>query len=718
VVDYQVITLESGWNIISTPRVLSSHEFSVPETTDNFDIYLLDPTSPSNWQTMQGVEQTEFQPLFAYFINNKTGQNQILRFNYNFNLTPAQRLFQRTLQPGWNAIGIASPSYALSQGSVSTDTNNPGNILDSIIGSTGQVVDFTYGNITLDSSKITSSWLSKTASDVNGLNDFRELKGYGVFIKDTTDDYIGSQNLDPITGPISPIGGLTLNKYTVFPNQTYAATGQNLKLAHFNLTADITEAVNISTIRVDLATITYSNVTSLYVQYGATPTSTKATTTASNSWSINYNLAAGQTIEMIVYGTVASGYTNGTASRMDMLVSGTTAGSAASVSTNSGSVLAGQNILFTVGSITSAIDPATPATQAVAGNQTITAAKFKWTAANDDFTIKEVKVKLAANADKVVQKAILKDGTTSLGEATYNSTNNFYFTGLNVSVPRNTVKTLTVDLVLSPPSAETDVLSQQKNVAVTLDWFKYSDSSGVQTNDLNDRVAKDIYVFKSIPTFTKVDVGDQSTNLGNGSTTTLYKFSVGASSQGEVDLKQLKFTITPTNSSGGTANTLSNFQFFRGSTDRTAYVTIQTTAGGSLESATTITDGANTVVVTFDTEESIGAGVTNTYYLKATPAGFTTLSGAKDTVSTKLNGDTPISSDTSLFYVYQTSSGTVQRLATDNSAGGETAENIIWSDKSAELSHSYTSGASSADWANSLGTLLDLPLDSQGIGAP
>jgi hypothetical protein len=286
-------------------------------------------------------------------------------------------------------------------------------------------------------------------------------------------------------------------------------------------------------------------------------------------------------------------------------------------------------------------------------------------------------------------------------------------------VPRNTVKTLTVDLVLSPPSAETDVLSQQKNVAVTLDWLKYADSTGVETNDLNDRVAKDIYVFKSIPTFTKVAVDSgESTNLGNGSTTTLYKFSVGASSQGEVDLKQLKFTVTPTNSSAGTANTLSAFQLFRGSTDRTAYVTIQTTTGDTLESSTTITDGANTVIVTFDTEESIGAGVTNTYSLKATPAGFISNATGADTVSTKLNGDTPISSDTSLFYVYQTASGTIQRLATDNSAGGETAENVIWSDRSAELSHDYTSGASTADWANSLGTLLKLPLDAQGIAAP
>jgi|GEM_PF-2500412 len=67
-VDFQIVTLKSGWNIVSTPRVLVSHEFSVIGSSTNFDIYLLDPSSPSSWKTMQEVGQTEFQPLYAYFI--------------------------------------------------------------------------------------------------------------------------------------------------------------------------------------------------------------------------------------------------------------------------------------------------------------------------------------------------------------------------------------------------------------------------------------------------------------------------------------------------------------------------------------------------------------------------------------------------------------------------------------------------------------------------
>jgi hypothetical protein len=204
--EHQTIQLETGWNVVSTPRVLKSHEFSVSSTVDNFDIYLLDPDSPSGWKTMQEAGQSEFTPLFAYFINNKTNERQALLFNYDSDLDPSQRLFSRTLQPGWNAIGIASPDEALSQGTGNIDTNNPTKILNSIIDSTIQVIDFTHGNNNPDSPAVSSVWKSKTKTDVDLLNDFRELKAYGVFIKETV-DYLGSQNTDLIPPPLPPSPG-------------------------------------------------------------------------------------------------------------------------------------------------------------------------------------------------------------------------------------------------------------------------------------------------------------------------------------------------------------------------------------------------------------------------------------------------------------------------------------------------------------------------------
>ncbi|MFH1129231.1 MAG: hypothetical protein V1686_00630 [Patescibacteria group bacterium] len=193
---YQRVDLGIGWNIVSTPKVLSSHEFSVSGTSANFDIYLLSPNSISGWKTMQEAGQTEFQPLFSYFINNKTGQAQTLKFYYNDNLSPSQRLFERSLSKGWNTIGIANPEYAIKKGTSSADTNNPSKILHPTLDCVSDIIDFTADQSSLDSVKVGNAWTNKISTDINSLNDFRELKGYGVYV--TTDNclYKGSQNIN------------------------------------------------------------------------------------------------------------------------------------------------------------------------------------------------------------------------------------------------------------------------------------------------------------------------------------------------------------------------------------------------------------------------------------------------------------------------------------------------------------------------------------------
>ena len=69
----QTVTLQTGWNIVSTPKLLDSHSFSATENSTNFDIYALDPSKTSGWATLADLGQTEFTPLYGYFINNKTG---------------------------------------------------------------------------------------------------------------------------------------------------------------------------------------------------------------------------------------------------------------------------------------------------------------------------------------------------------------------------------------------------------------------------------------------------------------------------------------------------------------------------------------------------------------------------------------------------------------------------------------------------------------------
>jgi hypothetical protein len=152
----QTVTLASGWNVVSTPRILDSHSFSAAENSTNFDIYVLDATNPAGWSTMSTLGQTEFTPLYGYFINNKTGSNQTLTFNYKDNIAPNERLFSRTFSnTGWYSLGVANPTYALSQGDpVTPDINNVTNILSSLqSGDYSTAVDFTAGDFT------TATWL-------------------------------------------------------------------------------------------------------------------------------------------------------------------------------------------------------------------------------------------------------------------------------------------------------------------------------------------------------------------------------------------------------------------------------------------------------------------------------------------------------------------------------------------------------------------------------
>ena len=203
----QTIQLSPGWNIISTPKILESHSFSVSETSDNFDIYALDPSKTSGWATLADLGQTEFTPLHGYFINNKTGINQTLTFNYKGDTTPNQRLFERTFPTtGWYSFGIANPTYAKTTSSNNTDTNNPDFLLNSLLGAQSlysTVIDFTDAKYSQDINSVALSnpWSSRIRSispsdntEINKLNDFRETKGYAIYIREANALYNGFQN--------------------------------------------------------------------------------------------------------------------------------------------------------------------------------------------------------------------------------------------------------------------------------------------------------------------------------------------------------------------------------------------------------------------------------------------------------------------------------------------------------------------------------------------
>ena len=535
------------------------------------------------------------------------------------------------------------------------------------------------------------------------------------------------------------VGGLTLSKYTAYTNQTAVVPLTAYKLGHFTLTANTTEAVNVSTIEVGLNYVS-GNANNLYVKFGTNTTSVKPTVAVANTWSVNYSLPAGQTVDVMVYGDVNSTAVGEAVT--GMYVAGTTANSAISVTQGTtpqvgGSTIAGQTITFSSGVATTAVDGSTPLAQAVAGNQSVVAGKFKLTAQNDSYTIKEVRFTASpvttSNAIKAATSAVIssvtvKDGSTVLGTQTYDGTNNYWnFTGLSTSVPANTTKVLTVEYNLATPYTDgsgttaATTATSGRAPTLTLSYMKVANSQGTESEPTAARVANYTYVYKTVPTFTNVTVTGQGGNLTSGSPVTLMTFKVAANAKGPVALKQIKFNTNITDGGTASAPTMNTFTFFRGSTNITTSVTIRDSGGTSLEGTTTSLDENNSsdVYVVFDTEEIVSAGAENTYTLKGTPTGFIGVAGDSDTVVCSIDQDTSgagvaVGETNTKMALDATATSTIQTLsATALQAGTGTSANVIWSDNSAVL-HDYTYTGSSFDWFN--GYLLDnLPLNGNTI---
>jgi hypothetical protein len=273
----QQVTLEPGWNIVSTPRILESHTFSAPETLSNFSIFILDASRPSGWATMAELGQTEFTPLYGYFINNKSTTTQMLTFNYkDTSAIPEQRFFARNFpKEGWYSFGIANPSYAKEQGSSTVDIDNPDHILNSLLGVTSNydsVVDFTNASYasSADAVLLKDPWklVARSAditntTEINSLNDFRETKGYAIYIKASTTltgfqnaatpqctdgiDNDGDGKTDYPTDfgcatPLdenesnAPAGMVTLTKSSTYANQTVTLPQTAYKIGSYSLT--------------------------------------------------------------------------------------------------------------------------------------------------------------------------------------------------------------------------------------------------------------------------------------------------------------------------------------------------------------------------------------------------------------------------------------------------------------------------------------------------
>jgi len=534
-------------------------------------------------------------------------------------------------------------------------------------------------------------------------------------------------------------GTLTLSKYTAYTNQSVVPPLQKTKIADFTLSADTTEGININTLEVALNNVISSYATNLYVVAGSNTTSIMPTVQATNTWSVNYSLPAGQSMDISVYADINANA--GGTGNVGLYVAGTTASSAQSVSAGtagSTSSVQGQNIVFTTGSFTPAVDGSTPNPAIVSGGHQVVAGAFKFSSVYDSYTIQELRFTVNANSNQAnnsaaLSDAVLMNGSTPLATATYDSADNYFrFTGLNLLVPVNTTQILTLSYDVSPSVSSTTSTSQV-DVQPTLSYEKYMNSSGtVTTSSSTYATGNSVYVFKSIPTITKSSsVGNSVTGVTNGTTTNVYAWTVGADAKGPVTVKQLKLKLNWSVYSGHVPY-LYAFTLYKDGVNVSSQVSISDDAGHNLQTQTAASgasSSSNYIIVTWTTEDTIAAGSTHTYVLQATAgnngtSGWTSVASVvgADSVAINMPSDASVNGAT-VKYINQTNATASGPVVLVTSAGGTpTSENLIWSDDSA-VSHSSTTAAngsastSSGDWANGY-LVQSLPLSTTTIVGP
>ena len=433
---------------------------------------------------------------------------------------------------------------------------------------------------------------------------------------------------------------------------------------------------------------------------------------------MNYALAAGDSIYLNVYADVASGATNGDATADTLIesiaVDGTGADSSSTVNVTA---TAGQTMTFGAGTFTTALDGSTPTNKIAAADQEAEALKVRFTAQNETYTIKELRVSVSSTTvASAVSSIRVYDGTTLLGTSTIGtySTTAALISGLSTDVSANSYKTLTFKLVLN--DVGTGAGSSQVNVEPTLANTLYQDTQGTQSNETNSRNGNEVYVYKSIPTISLVDLSNSG--VSNGSTTDLYKFTIAANSNGSVAIKQLRLALTWADGATGDTLTVGTLRFYKDGTEISSSVVMQDEDGNNAESGgTALGESDDSLYITWATEEVIDAGTSVTYLVRGIPSGFHSTGTAagdvagSDTFSLYLIGDTA-HNGTAICLNTGTATTTITKLLAESSSdcsssasGSATVYNLIWSDLS-QTSHQnamadYSGSADRGDWANS-----------------
>jgi hypothetical protein len=411
----------------------------------------------------------------------------------------------------------------------------------------------------------------------------------------------------------------------------------------------------------------------------------------------------------------------------------------------------------------------------VSGSTQQLVSKYRFNAIDEDFQVRKLTVVnddattttdfgndpvLSSAIAQVVVKYPDVNGVTQTASSSLSGTGQAKFAGLDFYVPAGEDAFLEVYADVNTKALVGESLSGKKfrlglqntgNDITSFEAIGQSSSTNLNftgaptTKVTNSANVNEFVVRKSIPTFANVS---SSTSLANGEKT-MFSYSVTADSAGSVSFGRMVFDIDMTDAGGVLVLDLDEFKFYKGSSLVTQAEIYGALAGDVGIGAGTL-GGDDSVIVSFAQEESVAAGSSQTYSLKASVVN----SENDDTVDTKINigdeneevgfgtGETPILATsvcgTTDLLLCSTGNGNTGRvydsgvdealLFASDTEFLDTAtanRNIIWSDKSADA-HAYPTictgagapdaacsgagalvrGSGSYDWTN--GYLLDI----------
>ncbi len=443
---------------------------------------------------------------------------------------------------------------------------------------------------------------------------------------------------------------------------------------------------------------------------------------------MNLTIPAGQTVTLSLVGSLSGSIAN-LNDTIDFSVANadiTAQDMDGNSVSKSGSVDSANMIISTSGTMTYALAPDDTESEAglVLGGTTAVLAKYRFTAQTEDLKLSKLRIRVTDAATTTgtvaaVNSLSLYDGSTLVaGPVSPNSSGDADFSAFSFVVAKDASKTLTVKGSLNQvgPSGATSGL----NVGVTLcsgnnegcpsddgTFEVRGTSAGSSTIDTSGNsgnvVGREKRIRKTKPTVSLASL--PTSTLSNG-TQVISRFTVTADAAQQISLKTVSFELNLNNVSGTALSV-------------TSPAVREVGQGSDLSASTTsailnCTGSATcSFPITFTNEQTIAAGSSKTYELRATIAGADT---SGESISTKLLSDT---AQVTGEIDSAAGAGAANGIDDHDGSAADGAYNFIWSDNSV-IPHTDTTAtnastddtSASNDWTNGRHVKV-LPSDAQ-----